>query len=117
MNAVESMRLFVRPATTDDGPAIGEAHGASWQAAFEHILDSEFLERAATGRRQGWPFAIARVLAPPNLVLAAGFGERVLAFSHSGPADDGRAALEIFAFYCHPHAWGSGLAAALMRET
>ena len=60
---------------------------------------------------------MSRVLAPSNLVLVAGFEGRILGFSHSGPPDDGSKALEIFAFYCHPEAWGSGLADVLMHET
>ena len=31
--------------------------------------------------------------------------------------DDGSAGSEIFAFYCHPVAWGTGMADALMRDT
>jgi hypothetical protein len=65
------------------------------------VLDAEFLERATAGRRRGWQFAISHVLTPTTLVLVAGVEDRVLAFSHSGPPDDGRAALEIFGFYCH----------------
>lgn len=116
MNSVGSMRIFVRPATAEDGPSIGVTHAASWQAGFEHIFDADFLERAVTGRRQAWRVAISNLLTPPNLVLSAGFGNRVLAFSHSEFPDNGSAA-EIFAFYCHPQAWGSGLAAALIDQT
>jgi GNAT superfamily N-acetyltransferase len=114
---MESRCPFVRVATERDGPAIGEVHAASWLAAYARILDPEFLERAATGREQGWQFAMSRVLVPSNLVLVAGYEDRISGFSHSGPTDDGSDALEIFAFYCHPQSWGSGLADALMHET
>ena len=108
---------FVRLATIDDGQAIGEVHAASWQSGFGHMLDLEFLERAAAGRRNGWQYAIAHLLEQSNLLLVAGRDERVLAFSQSGLPDEGGADREIFAFYCHPLAWGTGLSDALMRET
>jgi GNAT superfamily N-acetyltransferase len=107
----------VRLATTDDGPAIGVVHAAAWRRGFGHILRGEFLERAATGRLNGWQYAITHVLAQSNLVLVAGRDAQVLAFSQSGQPDDGGSALEIFAFYCHPVAWGTGMASVLMQET
>jgi ribosomal protein S18 acetylase RimI-like enzyme len=113
----QSAEVFVRLATTDDGDAIGEVHAAAWQLGFGHVLHSEFLERASTGRRNGWRYAIAQVLALSNLVLVGGRDSQILAFSQSGQPDDGGTDLEIFAFYCHPSAWGTGLAAALMHET
>ena len=112
-----SAEVFVRPATTGDGDAIGEAHAASWQAGFGHVLSREFLERASAGRRSGWQYALSQVLAPSNLVLVAGRDTSILAFSQSGPPDNSGTDLEIFAFYCHPGAWGTGLAEALMHET
>ena len=114
---VDSADIFVRLAKAEDGPAIGEAHAAAWRLGFGHLLGVEFLERAAAGRRNGWQYAITHVLAQSNLVLVAGRDTRVLAFSQSGQSDDGAAGLEIFAFYCHPVAWGTGVADALMQET
>jgi GNAT superfamily N-acetyltransferase len=113
----DSADAFVRLATPDDGPAIGEVHAAAWQLGFGHVLGGEFLERASAGRRNGWRYAIARVLARSNLVLVAGRDTHILAFSQSGQPDDGGTDPEIFAFYCHPVGWGTGLADALMLET
>jgi GNAT superfamily N-acetyltransferase len=109
--------VFVRPATTGDGRAIGEVHAAAWRSGFDHFLSVEFLQRAAAGRQTGWPYAIKHVLAVANLVFVAGRDDRVLAFSQSGPPDDGGAGLEIFAFYCDPIAWGTGLSERLLRDT
>ena len=109
--------FFVRVATADDGHAIGDVHGAAWQAGFEHVLPREFLQRASAGRRDGWSHAIARLLDSSNLVLVGGRDVRILAFSHSGQPDDESADVEIFAFYCHPEAWGTGVAEYLMHET
>lgn len=115
--AEHSAELFVRLATIDDGRAIGEVHAAAWQFGFGHMLGAEFLKRASAGRLNGGPYAIARVLGLSNLVLLAGRDAHVLAFSQSGRPDDGGADLEVFAFYCHPVAWGAGIADALMHET
>ncbi len=108
---------FVRLATAEDGLAIGDVHAAAWEAAFGHILSGEFLERAAAGRRSGWQYAIAQVLAGSNLLLVGGRDDDIMAFSQSGQPGDGSAGSEIFAFYCHPVAWGTGIADALMDET
>ena len=106
----------MRGATTADGPSIGIVHAAAWEEGFGHMLDADFLARARAGRREGWGEAIAVVLDLQNLVLVAGRGADVWAYSQSGEPDDGEG-LEIFAFYCHPAAWGTGLAGALMHET
>ena len=115
--APHSAKTFVRAATTDDGDAIGEVHAAAWQLGFGHVFQREFLERASAGRRNGWQHAIARVLERSNLVLVGGRDARVSAFSQSAQPDDGGTDREIFAFYCHPAAWGTGVAEALMHET
>jgi len=115
--ARHSAEVFVRPATADDGDAMGEVHAAAWQLGFAHIFHRQFLERASAGRRDGWQYAIAHVLALSNLVLVAGRDTHILAFSQSGQPDDGGDELEIFAFYCHPLAWGTGLAETLMHDT
>jgi hypothetical protein len=104
-------------ATTDDGDAIGEVHAAAWRLGFGHVLHREFLERASDGRRNGWRYAIAHVLAVSNLVLVGGRSTHILAFSQSGRPDDGGTDLEIFQFYCHPVAWRTALAETLMHET
>ena len=107
---------FVRCASTADGPSIGTVHAAAWEEGFGHMLDADFLARACAGRREGWGDAIAVILGLQNLVLVAGQGADVRAYSQSGEPDDGEG-LEIFAFSCHPADWGTGLAGALMHET
>jgi ribosomal protein S18 acetylase RimI-like enzyme len=114
---VTAAEVFVRPATTGDGHAIGIVHAAAWNRGFGHFLDAEFLDRASAGRSNGWPQVISHILELSNLVLVAGRGPDVLAYSQSGKPDDGSVDVEIFAFYCHPDAWGTGIADALMHET
>jgi len=106
----------VRGAVAADGVAIGEAHAASWLAAYGGIFDSEFLGAAAESRRTGWPSAIRDLLAPPHVLLVGVLYGRVVAFAHAVPAEVSGVA-EIAGFYCHPDAWGTGVSAALMVET
>jgi GNAT superfamily N-acetyltransferase len=108
--------LEVRDAIEADGVAIGEAHAASWLAAYSGIFNSDFLYAAAETRRVGWPRRIRDDLSAPDLLLVGALHGRVVAFAHSAPARASEVA-EITGFYCHPEAWGTGVAVALMAET
>jgi len=112
---MERSRFDVRPAVEADGEAIGEAHAESWLAAYGEIFDPAFLTAAAEGRRAGWPRLIGGLLVPPNRFLVGTLDGRVVAFGHAAPTDE-RSIAEIVGFYCHPAAWGSGVAAALMTQ-
>jgi GNAT superfamily N-acetyltransferase len=114
---VTDHELTVRPATEDDGAAIGTVHAASFAAGYAHIFDATFLERAERGRAREWPRVIGGLLRPPRTILVATLDDRITAFSNSGPADDGRPLGEIYAFFAHPDVWGTSVAATLMRET
>jgi GNAT superfamily N-acetyltransferase len=107
--------IAIREAVEADGVAIGEAHCASWLAAYGHIFDADFLTAAAESRRTGWPNVIRKHLVPPQVLLVAEFDGRVVAFAHALPRSADVA--EITGFYCHPDAWGTGVSAALMSET
>jgi GNAT superfamily N-acetyltransferase len=113
---VKKRVLGVRAAVEADGAAIGEAHGAAWQAAYGHIFDATFLAAAVDGRRIGWPAAISRLLAAPNVLLVGEVDRRVVAFAHATPDEKSRVTAEIRGFYCHPDAWGSGIATVLMTH-
>jgi GNAT superfamily N-acetyltransferase len=107
----------VRRAVGADGPAIGDAHADAWLAGYGHAFDLAFLARAAESRRAGWPQALTRILTEPGFVLVAELDGEVVAFAHAGPAHDGRGIGEIYGFYAHPNAWGTGVATALMAES
>ena len=109
--------LRVRKAVDADGMAIGEAHAAAWLAAYDHIFAPEFLVAAATSRRIGWPLAMSHQLAPPNVLLVGELDGRVVAFAHAAQLADRERVAEICGFYCHPEAWGSGIATSLMAQT
>jgi GNAT superfamily N-acetyltransferase len=108
--------LEVRQAVEADGVAIGEAHAASWLAAYGGIFDPTFLAAAAESRRTSWPSKIRGDLSPPGLLLVGLWNGRVVAFAHSVPTAASGVA-EITGFYCHPDAWGTGVSVVLMAET
>jgi N-acetylglutamate synthase-like GNAT family acetyltransferase len=107
--------IRVRNATAADGEDIGEAHAEAWIAAYDHIFDPEFLRTAAEGRRTGWPRSMHRLLAAPNILLVGEVDGRVMGFAHAAPSPEARRA-EVRGFYCHPDAWGTGVATQLMTQ-
>ena len=115
LSGVGDAGIRVRAAVDTDGNEIGEAHAAAWIAAYDHIFAPDFLRVAAEGRRTGWPHSIHRLLVAPNILLVGEIGGRVVAFAHAKPLSDTRAA-EIVGFYCHPDAWGTGVAGVLMTR-
>ena len=116
LHVVGVPKLGVRVAVPGDGTAIGEAHGAAWEQAYQDLFDPAFVARSAAGRRRGWPLAIRRHLAEDGLLLVGERNGEVMAFAHAGPARDQPALAEIYGFYSHPAAWGSGLASLLLGE-
>jgi GNAT superfamily N-acetyltransferase len=109
--------LRVRAGVVADCAEIGEAHAAAWEVAYPHIFESSFLAAAAQARRVGWGHSIGRLVDPPNLLLVGEANERVRAFAHAVPADDGPGHAQILGFFAHPDVWGTGLAVLLMAQT
>jgi len=109
--------IRVRAAAAEDGEHIGEAHAASWEVAYASILDTDFVARAAAGRRQRWPTALVELLDSGALVLVVERGATVVGFAHAGPESQQRPLAEIYGFYTHPDVWGTGAASELMSET
>jgi GNAT superfamily N-acetyltransferase len=118
--------IEVRDAVLDDADGIATAHIDGWRVAYRGIVADEYLDAEAfsTTRRarwQGWTWQ-----SDINIRLfVATIHERVVGFGHAGPevvaATDAGAEVatprgEIYAFYLHPSAWGSGAAGALMSR-
>jgi N-acetylglutamate synthase-like GNAT family acetyltransferase len=115
LGLVVDREIRVRTAVAADGVEIGEAHAAAWIAAYDHIFDPDFLRMAAEGRRAGWPHSIHRLLVAPNILLVGEIDGRVMGFAHAAPLPETRGA-EVRGFYCHPDAWGTGVATKLMTR-
>jgi GNAT superfamily N-acetyltransferase len=106
--------IRIRHAVHADARAIGEAHGAAWEAGYGHIFEAPFLEGAADSRRLVWRTAIGPLLIAPSFVLVAELDGLVSAFAHGRPAEDGSPRGEIHGFYANPTAWGTGASTRLM---
>ncbi len=130
--------IEVREATIDDADAIASAHIDGWRAGYRGVVPDEFLdaEEFATSRRDRWRAWTWQSIAESRLFVVAMQG-RVVGFVHAGPeranpvcdqsGTDATAELaaaesptagrgEVYAFYLHPTAWGSGGAGALMSR-
>lgn len=115
------MTIHVRPATKADASGITDVQVASWRAGYAHIFAAS--EMAApdfdASRRERWS---AWRFAPGERVFVAldveCIPERVVAFTSFGLERDRgnvrRGRGEIFAFYAHPDAWGTGVAEELI---
>jgi GNAT superfamily N-acetyltransferase len=111
-----------RVATKDDADAITDVQVASWRAGYAHVFPESVLyadDFDSTRRSfwRAWRFAAGHRVA----VAEAGPDEarQVVGFAAYGPERErargftGRG--EIYAFYLHPEAWGSGLAGELIE--
>jgi GNAT superfamily N-acetyltransferase len=126
--------IEVREAGIDDADAIATAHIDGWRAGYRGVVPDEYLdaEEFATSRRDRWRAWTWQSIADSRLFVVAQH-ERVIGFGHAGPegaephafgeapvsvpvsiAPTGRG--EIYGFYLHPSAWGSGGAGALMSR-
>lgn len=125
--------IEVRDANTGDADAIATAHIDGWRVAYRGLLPDEYLDATefATSRRDRWR-AWAWKSVTDSCLFVVTIDKRVGGFCHAGPeqvqperyqsaapaspvpAGTGRG--EVYAFYLHPSAWGSGGAGALMSR-
>jgi GNAT superfamily N-acetyltransferase len=111
--------IEVREAVIDDADALATAHIDSWRGAYRGLVPDEYLdaEAFATTRRDQWRAWTWQSDIGSRLFVAT-IHERVAGFGHAGPEVSGSvpARGEIYGFYLHPSAWGSGAAGALMSR-
>ena len=121
--------IEVRDAVLDDADGLATAHIDGWRVAYRGLVPDEYLdaEAFATSRRALWQAWTWQSDIGIRLFVAT-IHERVVGFGHAGPEVPGfwapeTAAIEtatprgeIYAFYLHPSAWGSGAAGALMSR-
>ena len=113
----------------DDADGLATAHIDGWRGAYRGLVADEYLdaEAFATTRRDRWRAWTWQSDLGSRLFVAT-IHERVVGFGHAGPEVAGWGAAEtattetatargeIYAFYLHPSAWGSGAAGALMSR-
>ena len=131
------MPVQVRVAQPDDADAIAAAHIEGWRSGYRHVFPTEFLDSPefASSRLERWRAWTWGEFANSQLFVVL-LRERVVGFGHIGPervepacdqsgADaipetispsTGLARGEVYGFYLHPDAWGSGAASALIAR-
>lgn len=133
------MTIRIREGRPDDADACAAAHIEGWRTGYRGLLPDEFLDSPefATQRIDRWrTWSWADGLVDAQ-VFVAEIRNRVVGFGMCGQerakpvcdqtsaglpgepiaasaADSARG--EVYAFYLHPDAWGSGAAAALMAR-
>ena len=124
--------IEVRDADIDDADAIATAHIDAWRAGYRGVVPDEYLdaEEFASSRRDRWRSWTWHQV-PESRLFVVSLQGRVVGFGHAGPEhvvahgiespdsepgnEDGTRG-EIYGFYLHPTAWGSGGAGALMSR-
>lgn len=131
------MPVRVRVAQPDDADAIAAAHIEGWRVGYRHVFPTEFLDAPefASSRIERWRAWTWGEFANSQLFVVL-LRERVVGFGHVGPervepvcdqsgTDANPETLatstvaargEVYGFYLHPDAWGSGAASALIAR-
>ncbi len=127
----DTSTITTRLADGADAADIADLHVAAWRAAYRGIIDDEVLDspRLHIARRDGWHRFLVdghRGLDDSEQEIHVGLlGGRVCGFGHVGveadpvmDADTPRFPTggEVYGFYVHPDAWGTGVATAIMDE-
>jgi GNAT superfamily N-acetyltransferase len=115
------MALVIRPAEPDDAGDIADAHVTAWRVAYRGIVPDAYLDSDAfaDGRLAGWRRMLTEARSPERDPLDEVFvpvlDGRVVGFAHVGEERErGTHQGELYGFYLHPDAWGSGVADALI---
>ena len=123
------MVIEIRDAVPSDAGPIADAQVTAWRVAYRPFFPASYLdsETFATTRRTNWLRWVTDRPAGTALYVPVVDG-RVVGFAHAGPeratagaaapnadATHGGGGGEVYAFYLHPDAWGSGAATGLME--
>jgi GNAT superfamily N-acetyltransferase len=120
--SIEAAPIVVRQAEVDDADAIADAHVMGWRVGYRGLFPDEYLDSPTFDeeRRLRWRAWRWTEFAESQLFVVSLAGQ-VVGFGHCGrerpgespdPEPTGRG--EVYGFYVHPDAWGSGVATALM---
>lgn len=117
------MKTTIRQAQPDDAEFVADAHITAWRVAYRGVIVDAFLDSPefAQSRRDGWHRRLHEgrpsFADPFDEILVPVVDGRVVGFGHVGrrlvteSSDTG----ELYGFYLHPDAWGSGAAVALIE--
>jgi GNAT superfamily N-acetyltransferase len=104
---------IVRVAVPNDADGIGEAHAEAWRVAYAGLFPADQLEVAVEVRRRMWVGLVGDPALGGTLLVAEKEGV-VIGFIHFGATSEDHRTAEVYGFYVHPSAWGTGTAQALM---
>ncbi|MEO1057025.1 MAG: GNAT family N-acetyltransferase [Actinomycetota bacterium] len=129
------MTVEVRHAEPEDADAIAESHSAAWRVAYRGLVPKAFLESESvvSARRDAWHHRLTDGVRPDGFdvddrLYVGLLHDRVVGFGHVGAArsedpDDAPAVNsdpaelgELYGFYVHPAAWGTGIADRLIAQ-
>jgi GNAT superfamily N-acetyltransferase len=131
--------IQVRTAVVDDADDLAQAHVQGWRVGYRGLFPDEFLDdpEFERGRVERWRAWTWRYMNSSEMYVVVD-DVRVIGFSHVGPEREqpacdqsgtdisvsrdgnsasGRTTGEVYGFYLHPDAWGSGAAATLMQRS
>jgi GNAT superfamily N-acetyltransferase len=107
----------VRPATAEDGDAIGRVQVETWTAAYAGLLPDDVIAGFDVEARQRlWREGLARVPRPGSATFVAELDGDVVAFATVGAAEVDPELGELYAIYAHPRCWGRGVGRALLER-
>jgi ribosomal protein S18 acetylase RimI-like enzyme len=110
----DSMNI-IRPATSDDAPAIAHVQIETWRSAYRDLIASEFLDAISEDHRtEGWSEILER---PEQATFVAEAEDRgIVGFANGGPERDGREDFraELYAIYILPDCHGQGIGKRLV---
>lgn len=116
------MTIHVRHGVREDADTLARAHIDAWRVAYRGVIPDEYLdspefESERTTMWQGWTWPNQ----PGAQLFVPEVDGRVVGFGLVGPERGDHAGAhtrrgEVYAFYLHPTAWGSGAASATMAR-
>jgi ribosomal protein S18 acetylase RimI-like enzyme len=107
---------IVRPATAQDGDAIGRVQVETWRAAYAGLLPEETIAGFDVAHRQLlWREGLSRTPRAGSATLVAELDGDVVGFASLGAAHEDGQKGEIYAIYVHPSCWGLGLGRVLIE--
>lgn len=125
--------IEVRDARPDDADGLAAAHIEGWRVGYRGLFPDEYLDDPlfASTRLERWRMWTWQEFVGSEM-LSAVVDDRVVGFAHVGPerTPDGEVTVdatargprfeqpvgEVYGFYLHPDAWGSGVATVLMER-
>lgn len=123
------MELAVRHAVAGDADAIADAHVEAWRVAYAHVVPAALLDDPAfrSSRVTGWHRRLVDGVRPDDWdphdeVFAGSVDGRVVGFGNVGAARSNGTGRErgpggeLYGFYVHPDAWGTGVADVLIER-